>query len=146
VTRKAKAPIALLAMLLAGCASDLKNSEARDQQHRDFQIIEMGQPAYPRNLLKNDVEGCVVLVFDVSPTGRVHSYRIFDSQPKGVFDNAAVSSLVGTTFGPKTLPGFHATSVMFTTGPAVAGSTLQELGCAPEPSYEELNKDQTGTP
>lgn len=50
-------------------------------------------PRYPALAAKNDMSGCVDLIFGIDQNGKVTGYNIRSSYPKGVFDNNAAAAL-----------------------------------------------------
>lgn len=62
-------------------------------------------PQYPRQALMDRVEGWVLVEFTISTRGEVKNARVVDSQPQGVFDNAALSAVQRFRFKPQTLAG-----------------------------------------
>lgn len=59
------------------------------------------QPQYPRNAARDRIEGMVKLEITVNPDGTVRSARVLESRPRGVFESAAVSSVLKWKFKPK---------------------------------------------
>ncbi len=56
------------------------------------------QPIYPKKAYENEIEGYVVLRFDVSKTGHVENIRVIESVPNGVFDAASVAAMSASFF------------------------------------------------
>ncbi|MBS0320529.1 MAG: TonB family protein, partial [Proteobacteria bacterium] len=55
-------------------------------------------PHYPDAALARRTEGWVVVGFDLDGSGRSSNARIVASQPPGVFDDAALTSVMKTTY------------------------------------------------
>lgn len=62
-------------------------------------------PVYPHGARARGLEGRVVLSVLVDERGRVADVRVLESDPAGVFDDAALSSARGWTFTPATRGG-----------------------------------------
>jgi TonB family protein len=56
------------------------------------------RPKYPREA--NGVSGWVRVECLVSPKGRIQSVRVVESQPAGVFDQAAIDAMKAARFKP----------------------------------------------
>lgn len=56
------------------------------------------RPEYPREA--HGVSGWVVVECLVSPKGRIQSVRVVESQPAGVFDQAAIDAMKAARFKP----------------------------------------------
>ena len=56
------------------------------------------RPEYPREA--NGVSGWVLVECLVSPKGRIQSVRVVESQPAGVFDQAAIDAMKAARFKP----------------------------------------------
>jgi periplasmic protein TonB len=62
-------------------------------------------PQYPRNAMRDRIEGEVVLEIVVNPDGTVRSARPISAQPRGVFESAAVAAALKWKFKPKIVDG-----------------------------------------
>jgi TonB family protein len=51
-----------------------------------------------------DVQGCVVVSYDVRPDGKTDGFEIESSTPPTVFDRAALRALLATEYEPSTAP------------------------------------------
>lgn len=94
------------------------------------------QPKYPRAAIDKHIEGCVLVSFVIDEKGRADQYRIEDSVPKGVFDQATLKALNGSRFQPPARPGRYAQANHYR---IEGGAHALEHECAPVPSYEALN-------
>lgn len=66
-------------------------------------VEDMARPEYPKELLRQRVEGSVVVLFGISPEGRVVAPEVFESAPG--FDAAALKSVSKWRFKPATKAG-----------------------------------------
>jgi periplasmic protein TonB len=62
-------------------------------------------PQYPRQAARDGISGWVELEVVVAPDGTVKSARPIKSQPRGVFESAAVSAMLKAKFKPKIVDG-----------------------------------------
>ncbi|MBD2860339.1 TonB family protein [Spongiibacter sp. KMU-158] len=72
-------------------------------------VLKATPPYYPRAAWDNNVEGMVVMAFDVTPEGKPINIVVVTSIPKGVFDAAGVEALENSIY-TKTengAAGFH---------------------------------------
>jgi protein TonB len=58
-------------------------------------------PQYPRNAARDRIEGFVEFELTINPDGTVRSARPLKSQPRGVFEAAAMNSIMKWKFKPK---------------------------------------------
>jgi periplasmic protein TonB len=63
------------------------------------------QPQYPRNAARDRIEGYVDFEVTVNPDGTVRSARPIKAQPRGVFEAAAMQSIMKWKFKPKIVDG-----------------------------------------
>jgi TonB family protein len=61
-------------------------------------ITKMPRPRYPREA--KGISGWVRVECLVSPRGRIQSVRVLESQPAGVFDQAAIDAMATARFKP----------------------------------------------
>jgi TonB family protein len=61
-------------------------------------VLMVGQPAYPRHALEQDVHGCVIVSFDILPDGKTDQFEVVKADPPGVFDTLAMRMMLVTTF------------------------------------------------
>ncbi|HTK99463.1 MAG TPA: energy transducer TonB [Pseudomonadales bacterium] len=80
-----------VALALTGCAAS---------SSRPPEILSAGGLAYPAEAQDKKVEGYVRVTYDVSVDGSVTNVRVIDSNPPGVFDDAAVAAVRGWRFHP----------------------------------------------
>jgi protein TonB len=62
-------------------------------------------PQYPRDALRDGISGWVEFEIVVNPDGTVKSARVLRAQPRGVFDVAAMQSVLKWKFRPKIVDG-----------------------------------------
>ncbi len=62
-------------------------------------------PQYPRQALLNGQEGWVKLEFTITPDGRVLDPAVVDSDPRGVFERAAMQAIIRWKFRPRYVDG-----------------------------------------
>ena len=62
-------------------------------------------PQYPRNAARDRIEGWVEFQITINPDGTVKSARPIKSQPRGVFESAAMQSIMKWKFRPKVVDG-----------------------------------------
>lgn len=75
-----------------------KNDLASDG---DYLPIVKVEPVYPRRAQEQGIEGYVLLSFTVTPTGAVENPQVLESQPKGVFDDAATRAVLRFKYKPR---------------------------------------------
>ena len=64
----------------------------------DIEIVKTPKLKYPRRAQRLDVEGFVLLGFDLSKDGEVLDLRVIESQPRLVFDKSAMKFVSGFEF------------------------------------------------
>ena len=57
-------------------------------------------PVYPESARVQRLEGFVTLAYDVTASGNVDNVRVINSEPAGVFDNAAIAAVRDWQFLP----------------------------------------------
>lgn len=65
--------------------------------------VDRQAPAYPDNA--DNAEGAVKLSFKIGADGHVHGASVIDSNPKGLFDNAALAAVANWIYRPRTVNG-----------------------------------------
>ncbi len=63
-------------------------------------IISREPPRYPNRALKKNTEGWVKVVFAVDTSGKPFNIQVVESEPKNIFDDAAVKSVKKWRFSP----------------------------------------------
>ena len=64
----------------------------------DIEIVKTPKLKYPRRAQRLDVEGFVLLGFDLSKDGEILDLRVIESQPRLVFDKSAMKFVSGFEF------------------------------------------------
>lgn len=72
---------------------------------RDFMPLSRPAPRYPYQAARRGTEGWVRVSFTVTQTGSVEDAVILDSQPAGVFDQAALQAVYRWRFKPRIVDG-----------------------------------------
>lgn len=75
--------------------------------HPDSDVVPIVRisPQYPRQALINGVEGWVHVEFTITPDGRVKHPVVVDSEPRNVFDRAAMQAILRWKFKPRFIDG-----------------------------------------
>lgn len=63
------------------------------------------QPQYPRDALRDGIEGTVTFEVTINPDGTVRSARVLSAKPRGVFESAAQQAIYKWKFKPKIVDG-----------------------------------------
>lgn len=87
---KRVATLLWIALVAAGCASTSRPPD----------LVSAGGVVYPVEAKDKKVEGFVRVAYDVSVDGSVTNVRVIESDPPGVFDEAAVAAVRGWRFHP----------------------------------------------
>lgn len=69
-----------------------------------LQIIKVA-PVYPQEAFVNGLEGYVVLKYTVTTNGEVSEISVVEAEPKGVFEQAAISALNKQRYRPTIING-----------------------------------------
>jgi len=96
-------------LLVSACASNNVSNES-NQSVSDAVPIVLISPAYPKDLLDNNISGYVVTSFTVNERGRIEDVKVIESEPEGVFDRAAVVAMEKFLFKPKKVNGKNVAS------------------------------------
>ncbi|HEY7774326.1 MAG TPA: M56 family metallopeptidase, partial [Marinagarivorans sp.] len=62
-------------------------------------------PEYPRRARKNNIEGQVIVQFDILPSGQADAVRIAMATPSHVFNNAVLEAMAKSVFKPAVVDG-----------------------------------------
>lgn len=68
-------------------------------------LLESGSLVYPEAQKNAEIQGWVLVAYDVDQTGEVNNVRVADSYPKGVFDQAAIEFVRTWRFQPQKRAG-----------------------------------------
>jgi len=71
------------------------------QLDRDFMPLSRQPPRYPYQATRRGIEGWVRVAFRVTETGTVEDVEVLESEPPGVFDQAAVNAVYRWRFKPR---------------------------------------------
>ncbi len=86
----------LLVLFLAGCLGS---------HNRPMQLINGAGPIYPAAAKQAGVEGLVTVRYDVTKEGNVINAVVAESEPAGVFDEAALAAVRSWHFNPRIVEG-----------------------------------------
>lgn len=78
---------------------------AGTQLDRDIMVVSRQPPQYPFRAARRGIEGWVKVSFLVTETGNVEDVEVLESDPPGVFDQAAVRAVYRWRFKPRTVDG-----------------------------------------
>lgn len=87
-----------LVLLLVGCANPEEYTDPLTYQ--ELTPIERVFPKYPKLAVESQLSGFVVMTFNVNQQGHVTDITVVESNPEGVFDEAAVQALSKWKYGP----------------------------------------------
>lgn len=71
----------------------------------DYMPTHVVQPRYPRRAVDQGIEGYVVVEMTVTPSGATDGVRVLASEPKVIFDQAAIAAARQFRYEPKVLNG-----------------------------------------
>lgn len=92
ITKPARS-LALGAFFMTGCAGSLDSYDAV--------LVEKVDPSYPREAKAQGLEGYVLIGFDISKQGMPEGLRIIQSEPAGIFDQAALEAVRQWRYSPQ---------------------------------------------
>jgi len=72
---------------------------------RDIMPLVRINPDYPRRAQTRGVEGWVQFEFTITPSGTVADVKVIDSEPKGIFEDAATKAILRWKYNPKVEEG-----------------------------------------
>lgn len=67
--------------------------------------VSTGRPQFPKYAYDRGISGWVEVVFIVDKDGQVRNPRILDAQPKGIFEESAILSVLSWQYDRKTMAG-----------------------------------------
>ncbi|CAH6867571.1 Protein TonB [Vibrio chagasii] len=88
----------LVLILVAGCSSSVENSLS--SEYLDLEPTKFVLPRYPKVALESNLSGYVVMTFNINKQGDVTNIVVVESNPKGIFDKAAVQALSKWKYEP----------------------------------------------
>jgi protein TonB len=59
----------------------------------DRELVEVEAPAYPRSAERREIEGHVVVRYNVTPDGAVEGVEVVEASPAGVFERSVMRAL-----------------------------------------------------
>lgn len=71
----------------------------------DYLPIVKVAPVYPQRAIDREVEGYVILEFTVTKSGTVKDVRVIESDPKNIFDRAAINAALKFKYKPRVVNG-----------------------------------------
>ncbi|MDO6537528.1 M56 family metallopeptidase [Alteromonas stellipolaris] len=94
---------AIFALITANMA--LANAPLHNTEHKQSKVdeaapIEFVSPAYPEAAEKGNIEGFVVLQFDITKTGSTDNITVVNATPDGIFDESAKAALKQWKYKP----------------------------------------------
>lgn len=72
---------------------------------RDVMPLVRINPEYPRRAQSRGIEGWVQFEFTITPAGTVSDVKVIDSEPKGLFEDAATKAILRWKYNPKVVEG-----------------------------------------
>lgn len=85
---------------IGGAATDIGPPPEQDASP----VVRM-EPKYPMEAARNGLEGWVELSFSIDTTGQVTDVKVIQSEPRRVFDQAAMQALKRWKYRPKVIDG-----------------------------------------
>lgn len=87
-------------------------SAQTQQKEETAQIINFSQPKYPELARSKNIEGFIKVKLYISDLGKLQSFEILDSEPKGIFEDSLKNALSEWTFKPALSKGKSITGVL----------------------------------
>jgi TonB family protein len=78
----------------------LQNTEHKQSKVDEAAPVEFVSPEYPSSAEKSNIEGFVVLQFDITKTGNTDNITVVDATPEGIFDESAKAALEQWKYKP----------------------------------------------
>ena len=82
------------------------------QKEEAAQIINFSQPKYPELARSKNIEGFIKVKLYISDLGKLQSFEILESEPKGIFEDSLKNALSEWTFKPAISKGKAVTGVL----------------------------------
>ena len=102
--RPQPAPMVAVILVLMLAPINAAPSPAKENQDEALPIVKVA-PAYPDQAVQEQIEGHVLLEFVVTETGGVRDAVVVESEPRGVFDQAALDAVAKFKYKPKIVDG-----------------------------------------
>ena len=96
--------VAALSVLMLAFSISAAPSPAKENPNEALPIVKVA-PVYPDQAVQEKIEGHVLLEFVVTETGGVRDAVVVDSEPQGVFDQAALDAVGKFKYEPKIVDG-----------------------------------------
>lgn len=95
------------AFAVAGGGSDGAGGSGRGNKFGGKKLVPVstGRPQFPKYAYDRGLSGWVDIVFIVDAAGQVRNPRILDAEPKGIFEDAAITSVLSWQYDRKTMAG-----------------------------------------
>lgn len=74
-------------------------------QSRELEPVATPEPVYPPQAFREGIEGWVEVDFTVNEQGVTRDVEVVASEPRGVFDAAAVAAVASWTYRPRIVNG-----------------------------------------
>lgn len=72
---------------------------------QDYQPLSKEPPEYPEQAWLDNIEGYVILQFDITKTGAVENPEVIEASPPNVFDKSAIKAAKKFTYSPRYVAG-----------------------------------------
>ena len=86
-------------------AQQQREDDADNVSDRDHEFIVGVRPIYPRRAQTRGIEGHVIVEYVVTATGAVMNPAVVEAEPPGIFDRAAIQSVLHYKFRPRVVDG-----------------------------------------
>ena len=86
-------------------AQQQREYDADNLSDRDHEFIVGVRPIYPRRAQTRGIEGHVIVEYVVTATGAVRNPAVVEAEPPGIFDRAAIQSVLHYKFRPRVVDG-----------------------------------------
>ena len=96
--------VAVLSVSMLAFSASAAPSPAKENPNAALPIVKVA-PIYPDEAVQEKIEGHVLLEFVVTETGGVRDAVVVDSEPRGVFDQAALDAVGKFKYKPKVVDG-----------------------------------------
>ncbi|MGH2571775.1 MAG: energy transducer TonB [bacterium] len=98
-------PVQILAPMVDTRGAMTNLSVSVEGSDRDVIPLVRIDPEYPMRAQSHGIEGWVLIQFTVTTTGTVKDVSVVDSEPKNVFDDAAIKAVSRWKYSPKIQEG-----------------------------------------
>lgn len=93
------------ALAVAGAGSGAGGAGGRGFSGKKLVPVSTGRPQFPKYAYDRGLSGWVEVVFIVDKDGQVRNPRILDANPKGIFEEAAILSVLSWQYDRKIMAG-----------------------------------------